>query len=120
MERKKKHSRIGLMFNGLHEMRKIVVANTQALVYVHDMKSEKRETVFSLNEQINVVLNLPEAGHHLKSEARIALDRMARETKRHKEEMDTIREQFQIECWNIIEKEWTCEELEEANRSPEI
>lgn len=83
------------------------------------MKNEKRGTAFSLNEQINVVLNLPEAGHHLKSEARIALDRLAREAKRHAEEMATIREQFHLECWNIIEKEWTCEELEAANRNPE-
>lgn len=76
----------------------------------------KRETAFSLNEQISVVLNLPEAGHHLKADARIAADRLARETRRHTDELKAIREQFELDVWIIIKKNWTCEELEEANR----
>lgn len=68
----------------------------------------------TLKEKIKVIESLEEVGWGIHAEARIAQDALAREKRRHQEELRMIVERFELEAWRHVERKWSPEEIQAA------
>ena len=71
-------------------------------------------TIYSTCEQIAIILEMPEATHNARAEARIALAALLTEEMRHNAAKIEIRDRLRIEAWHHIERHWTSEEIAAA------
>ena len=72
------------------------------------------KTKLTLEQKIKLIHNLPEVRLDAISQAQVAAQRVAQAKQRFAQEMADMEEQFNLECWRMVEKSWTPQEIEEA------
>ena len=70
-----------------------------------------RELIMSLEEKLAVVPKLPNVRLTLVSAAQTTREKLEAEDRRHAEARAGIDEQFELEVWRHVEKQWTKKEI---------
>lgn len=72
------------------------------------------KTNYTLEQKINLIPNLPEVRLGTVNGAEIAKERIALAKKQYAETLAAIEESFELDCWSVVERNWTPEEIKEA------